>query len=831
MRHLLTGTREVVPRYRARRFAHAKPRGGRRRQWLSVFAAMLLVLSALSGLIVALPASAGTTVASTFSMTGSDLTNPSSASVGSPGTTHPGDTLKWVMNYQNTTGSTAQVGITDPITGNQTYVPGSLQAPPSVTPEWSTNGGTSYVTTEPPSGVNAVGITGTPNVSNSTGENAVIGAPTSISAGAGSGDGFNLAAYNGNIYNVFHATYPTHGARNAEMDCHVLATGARCGGVFTGGTATGAWVPATAGAALIPGTTGTTTASFKTVEPLWTTSSNFAAIDQANGRLYYAATYAPLGTPTGAYGTACVDLKTLTSCGFTQLGTDPQGGAITEPVVSGGAVSGSNFWVFDYAGNVDCLNMTTNAPCATSSVVAFPGYTPSTSAAQGSETSSSPVYTYDGRYLFAKLTTNTGANPQSQYLSCVDTTTDALCNAAGWASHNSFAGTPTVISQAYPTGAASLQNAVMAPVVNSSGTTTGVCTEAATTYAGGAPMTCLTLAGGALADPYPISSSSPAPPAGNIADQGLGNTYLDGTKVFVPYYSSTYATGGAVTTTYACFDFSNVVGGIAQPCAGYTALATTGTYGNATTDVRPYTLTSVGVPDCLGEDGDNGILQILQRGHRGGRMQQRHGDPPHHTGQLLLRRGIGPRHQLEPDPPERHHLGPVLECTDQHHRRQREPRPRLDQRVGTQHPAGDQYLVHPVLGDDDVVERDRDPAERGHRDHPGTQLQRDVPRDAVQVCFETTVPNVCQPAVAISNVSNAVTTGANSVTDAPGGNSSGTVTFNEAAPGSPFCSLAIKKTVSESTAFPGDTVTYTVAVTNTGTAGSIPPIPRRSPTR
>ncbi len=44
---------------------------------------------------------------------------------------------------------TANVNITDPISGNQTYIPGSPKAPPGFSPQWSSDGGTSYVGTEP----------------------------------------------------------------------------------------------------------------------------------------------------------------------------------------------------------------------------------------------------------------------------------------------------------------------------------------------------------------------------------------------------------------------------------------------------------------------------------------------------------------------------------------------------------------------------------------------------------------------------------------------------------------------------------------------------------
>ena len=207
--------------------------------------------SLLVTMAVSPPAASGATY-SNFTKIGTDLTNPSTATVTTPGVAQPGDTLKWVLNYANQTGGVATANLTDPVTGNETFVPGSLQAPPGFTPEWSTDGGSTYSTAEPPSGVNAIGATGTDVTAPGTGLSLNLVAPSQISAGTSSGDGFNPVFYQGNVYNEFHATYPAHGGRDAELDCHVLATGARCSGVYTSGTAPGAWISNVAGAPLTP---------------------------------------------------------------------------------------------------------------------------------------------------------------------------------------------------------------------------------------------------------------------------------------------------------------------------------------------------------------------------------------------------------------------------------------------------------------------------------------------------------------------------------------------------------------------------------------------------
>ena len=52
----------------------------------------------------------------------------------------PGAPVKWVLGYNNTTGSPANAVVTDPIDAGQTFVPGSLQTPPTWTKEYSADG-------------------------------------------------------------------------------------------------------------------------------------------------------------------------------------------------------------------------------------------------------------------------------------------------------------------------------------------------------------------------------------------------------------------------------------------------------------------------------------------------------------------------------------------------------------------------------------------------------------------------------------------------------------------------------------------------------------------
>lgn len=196
-------------------------------------ASRLLILGALIALTLTLGggvgARAGTTVASSLTKTGTDASIGSTArSAGTVGTTAPGRTITWVLHYANSTGAPASVKLTDPIGANRTFAPGSLQVRPAtgLSPEWSTDGGSSWVTSEPASGVNAVGATG-PSVLGSPGVSAQVGAPPPATIPTGGGDGWEALVVGGKVYNVFHAFNPT------PLDCHSLATGARCSGYPT----------------------------------------------------------------------------------------------------------------------------------------------------------------------------------------------------------------------------------------------------------------------------------------------------------------------------------------------------------------------------------------------------------------------------------------------------------------------------------------------------------------------------------------------------------------------------------------------------------------------
>lgn len=189
-------SRSYAPRHRSPFFRWES--GG----LFSALVVMLVVALTVGGVGVASAgkATAATTPLGTITKSGTDLTNGSTATAGgAAGTANPGDTLQWVLNYSNTQSSPVTANITDPITGNQSYVPGSLQVPPGMTTQYSTNGGTSYTSTQPASGVNAVGATGT-GVPGTTGASSPIGAPSSsFATSTTGGDGWQALTYTGDV--------------------------------------------------------------------------------------------------------------------------------------------------------------------------------------------------------------------------------------------------------------------------------------------------------------------------------------------------------------------------------------------------------------------------------------------------------------------------------------------------------------------------------------------------------------------------------------------------------------------------------------------------------
>ncbi|MDT4949218.1 MAG: hypothetical protein QOJ37_1813, partial [Pseudonocardiales bacterium] len=175
------------------------------RRWM-VVGSVLALVAALSSASVLMSgaARAGTTAASTFSKTGTDLRNASVANSasGAQGTAQPGDTIKWALNYKNTTGADATVGMTDPIASGQTYVANSLQTPPNL----SGNVAGSTVT------VNGAVLSG------ATASQSPNFSAAAVNFNTPGGDGYSVNGFGNSIYTVFH-----HNASTTVVFCATLA--------------------------------------------------------------------------------------------------------------------------------------------------------------------------------------------------------------------------------------------------------------------------------------------------------------------------------------------------------------------------------------------------------------------------------------------------------------------------------------------------------------------------------------------------------------------------------------------------------------------------------
>ena len=118
----------------------------------------------------------------------------------------PGSPIKWVLNYDNTSGTPAHAVVTDPIGAGQSFVAGSLQTPPAWTKEYSADGAT-FGSTDLGAGTAAVRSQGDVP-STSTGAAVPVPPPlTSIfQDSATGGDGFRPILFGNDVFNIFHHT-------------------------------------------------------------------------------------------------------------------------------------------------------------------------------------------------------------------------------------------------------------------------------------------------------------------------------------------------------------------------------------------------------------------------------------------------------------------------------------------------------------------------------------------------------------------------------------------------------------------------------------------------
>lgn len=730
---------------------------------------VVMSLVAVMGLLVAAPALAGTTNASTLTKSGTDAqTGSAAAATSSVGKTAPGDTINWVLNYRNTTGSPANANIGDPIGANQTFVPGSLKTPPGFSPAWSTNGGGSYTATEPASGVNAIRAAGT-SVDGSTGAQSLFSAPlASFNAGASQGDGWEALFVGSNVYNVHHHTFQQNSGGDTVFDCHVAATGAECPG-YPG---IGQTVPTTAGTPL-----GTAQPPAQTIVTAFhNNGANYS------GRIYFASAIA--GTTN--IGVSCVDTTNNTSCGYTQLGTSANATpavASASAQMTGGAQIGSKYYTLGYSngGPVYCFDMAANAPCAGwSNPSSVPGFT------AGPYTAGFTLDSWGG-YIFTTQADAAGTN----WLGCVVAATGALC--PGWATPKTSGGVGNT----------------MAPITNASGAVTGICVSNTTGAGVTATYQCYNIDGTPIAGAAPFASVIPS---GDSAGLNItADPLLIGTRLYQPWVNSGGGVGPFGSSVYTCWDYST-----SSACQGFTPVAS----GNAAT--QAYTIRQdPNAPDCLWELGNGGTFEVFSATFGGsascstGSSQVKltpsdyycDGHGGHVTGWKQLEvYGVNPAQ----------YDAVAVTIKDANGN----PVPGWTNRVISSGQVPIDISSIPYSGSTTsltvqvVIDWGTHPVVQG------TAVGATYAGDPVQVCFQTKVGAAsCTADQSISNNGNATTSASNNVSDAPAGDNSGDATFIELPnPTTSGCAadLSISKTPDGTSVRPGGQVMYTLVVQNHG---------------
>ncbi|MFD8596575.1 hypothetical protein ACFV1L_16400 [Kitasatospora sp. NPDC059646] len=403
----------------------------------------------------------------TLSKTGTDL------ATGSTTQTAHGDTVRWVVSATNPDGVPVDATITDVIQGgpgsapeSQTYVPGTLQAPPGFTKQWSTDGGATFTGTDQGPATNAVQARNPMLASPATGQVVQIPPPFTPVNTATGGDGFTPILYTATIngvatpevWNIYH-----HGFSNqASVVCTDLLTNGPC--PAPDGT------PATWPRALNSSEPGATTGDLG--------STRTPTYVQIGSKLYYAA----ISRVTfGLIGVGCIDLQAQASCGFTPLQTG-------SGLVVGGVVQAPNglLYAVSGTGEILCYDAAANAPCGTFDI----GLPPNEGQVVFSGDYAGIMRTINGKIY---VTDNTPA-PEPTVMSCFDPSTNAAC--AGWATPR------TVVT---PTGSAPARADNVFEMYNPAGAVTGVCTIVGGVYQEVNPavgtVVCFDLTGNPIAAP------------------------------------------------------------------------------------------------------------------------------------------------------------------------------------------------------------------------------------------------------------------------------------------------------------------------------------------
>jgi hypothetical protein len=295
-----------------------------------------------------------------------------------------GQTILHVVSYNPpTSGNSGPISITDTLSPNQTYVPGSIQAPPGWT--W----------TNPPYGTGNTTTYSHPGYG--PGTSFVVNVPVGNASASGSvgGDGFIPILTGGRLYAIFH--HQSFGF--AQIMCWDASSLTPC-------TGSGAW----------PKSLGSN---------IGTPSVVIHAI--SGGNIYFPASHR-IGASSSEPGIGCWNTGTQTPCAFITLAGSPtwstsNSGVALNTLMAGivgdRAVNPTRAYV-EANGTVYCANIPSGAPCS--------GWSPQVLSTGG--------ITVHGLMMQAGV-----PNPQRLYVlhgssgygavSCLDATTGAPC-VPGW---------------------------------------------------------------------------------------------------------------------------------------------------------------------------------------------------------------------------------------------------------------------------------------------------------------------------------------------------------------------------------------------------------------
>ncbi|MFF9564460.1 beta strand repeat-containing protein [Leifsonia sp. NPDC014704] len=726
-----------------------------------------MAIAALVGTLI-LPqhyADAATTTVSTLYKTATNASNNSiAASSDAPGgaktgTAKPGDTLKWVVSYQNNTSANASVNMKDVIANAGAYVPGSLQLPPNpngegaLAPQYSTDGGTTWTSGTPPANANGIGYVGTVVPQGTQQVSVRFPAPSSTTVQTSGGDAYNVVVRGDLVYGVYHHR------TDAVVYCAKWADGTTCPGWPT--NANNQYWSSAVGTAIGTGTgyTGFTAWQGGT----WISGSKLFWLQGTGG-----------AGSQGALGVACLDLSPATpvSCGFSSLGQVARDANGNIGATFGGtglpAANGRLYVTAETpTGNVLlCVDPAAGGLCGT---------VPLTSGATANNVRISSATFAD--YVFTSVPTTAGNGTSVWQTYCYNTATSALCP-----------GSWPVASPTLPTDGSTN----FAPVLSTAGALTGVCSILNTGGTGGS--ICWDLAG-------VLQSNNPY--TGTGANYNVNNSTTAGDALTIG--SKVYLASG---NTVICVDFGAYTGnGTVPACSGFTPVPNQFNYTVRTaTDVAP---------NCLVANGDAGRI-ILFNALTGGGCLAVSGPttmtvnpPAYYCGDaaafrawdLLTLPGLTSGTYANSSVTLRDQNNAVITGFD-----------------NVTLPAGGNLDISSIPTT--VTSITASVTVNGINDISGVQtgqLSITWQGDPPQLCFQTIAPPVsCDAAapVTLSNTANAVTT-FTAGNDAPNGNTTGEARFTvQADPAQ--CSLAITKTPSTPSARPGDTVTYTITVKNTG---------------